>query len=114
MQVDAADVHQSQVMPVETAIERGHGEVTEMLVVNRVKLALIEERLDVWHLDDRPAIILEQRANPGNETVEVRHVGQNVVSVKEVGARSLARKRLSQFPAEKFAESRNPILFLGH
>ncbi len=75
-----------------------------MLVVDRIKLAVIDEILDVRHLDDCPAILLEQHRDAGHESVQIRHVGQYVVGDDHLRRLALAAQLGGQILREEPAE----------
>ena len=52
--LDTAD---AQAVPREEPVERGQREVAEVLVVDRVELAAVDQVLDVGRLDDRHAVV---------------------------------------------------------
>ena len=77
-------------------IERGQREVAQVLVVDRVELAVVEHVLDVRHLDHRHAVRLQQRPDAGDEAVQIGDVGEHVVGVEDVGALPVCRQPLAQ------------------
>ena len=56
-----------------------------MLVVDRVVLASLDQPEQVRELQRDQAVVLDQRAQPGGEILDVRHVGEHVVRRHQVG-----------------------------
>ena len=71
-------------MPAQQVIHRGDGEVAEVLVVDGVELAVVDQVAHVGELDHGHAVVLQQGGDAGHEAVGVGHVGQDVVGVDDV------------------------------
>ena len=77
-------------MAAEQVIERGHREVAEMLVIDRVELAVLDQVDHVGHLEHREAVrLLEQNRDPRDQAVQVRDVGEHVVGDDQIGGAAL-------------------------
>ena len=105
------DVVDEEVMPPEQVVESGQREIAEVLVIDGVELAMVEQVLQVGRLDHGDAAGLHQDGDPLDEAVEVRHVGQHVVRMNDVGALSLGREPRGQILAEEFDDGGNAALF---
>ncbi len=55
-----------------------------MLVIDRVELILVDQPLQVWELHGHHAAGLQQQLHAPDEIVQVRHVGQDVVSKQQI------------------------------
>ncbi len=89
MNGEPPDVVQVEAMAPEEVVQRGDREVAQVLVVDGVELAVVDEILDVRHLDDCNAVVLEQARDAAHEAVGVGHVGEDVVGVDDVGPLAL-------------------------
>src|SRR6185312_3752058 len=78
------DAIQKQAVALEQIAQRGDREVAQVLVIDRVELAVIDEIAHVRCFDDCNTIVLQQRRDAGNEAVRVGDVGQDVVGVNDV------------------------------
>ena len=61
---EPADVVQHQTMAPEQPVERGDREIAQMLVVDRVELAVIDQVDQIGHFKDRDAVGGKQRRDP--------------------------------------------------
>ena len=57
-----------------------------MLVVDRVVLPTFDEAEQVREFQRHHAVVLDQRAQPGREALDIGHVGKDVVPRHQVGA----------------------------
>ena len=78
------DVDDLQVVAAEQSVERREAEVAEMLVVDRVEFDVVNQILEVWALDNGNAARLEHLAEAGNDSVQIGHMGQDIVGVDDV------------------------------
>src|SRR4051812_2809482 len=81
MDLDASHLRDREAVSGEKAIERGGGEVAEVLVVDRVELAAIEHLLYVGDLDHRNSVGAEEPGDSVDEATQVSDVRQDVVGV---------------------------------
>ena len=72
------------------ALGRDEREVAEVLVIDRVELILRHQAHQMRKLHRDDAALGEQQLHPAHEAVQVRHLGQDVVSDDEVGLQALA------------------------
>ena len=79
------DMVEIQPMPPEQMIERGGREIAQMLVIDGVEFAMVDQRFQIGRFDHRHAIILQQRGDPGDEAVGIGYVGQHVVAMDDIG-----------------------------
>ena len=79
------DLVQVQPVAAEQLVQRRHGEVAQMLMIDRVELAVVNEVHQIRTLDHRHAVILEDDPDALDEPVEVRHVRQHVVRQEHIG-----------------------------
>ena len=95
------DVEQRQPVGGEDPPHGGEREVGEVLVVDGVELVLLEQPQQVRELHrDRPARRQRDR-QPGDEVVELRHVGEDVVADDQVGPFAARRQLLGEGAAEE-------------
>ena len=105
----APHVVQEQPVPAQQVVDRRHREVAQVLVVDGVELAVVDQVAHVGKLDDRHAVGLEQGGDAGHETVGVGHVGQHVVGVDDVGLLALGGQLLGQSMPKNSARLGTPI-----
>ena len=55
-----------------------------MFVIDRVELALLHELYQMWKLERRNSLFLEQDREPLDEVVDVRHMRENVVGCDQI------------------------------
>ena len=83
------DMVEIESMPSEKTIESSDGEIAEMLMVNGVKLAVVNQIDDIGHFNDGDARVLQQQTNTRHKAVEIGHMSQHIISQKYVGSISL-------------------------
>src|SRR5262249_10969190 len=103
----ALDIDNLHPVRREQMMERGERVIAKMLVIDRIELNLVEQVLDVRSLDDADAAGLEDRRNARNKTVQIGHVSQDVVLVKNVGLQALVAAAISRLETEKITLSAN-------
>ena len=82
-------------------------EVAEVLVVDRVELAVVDQVLDVRVLDRRQPVVGEQDRESLDEAVQRRRVRHDVVRDDQVGAPSLAAQPPREVGVEELAQRRH-------
>ena len=90
----------------EDPARRPEREVREMLVVDGVELVLVEQTLEVGELEGEQARGCKELRESGDEVVEVRHLGEDVVADDEVRPAALGRDLAGDVPAEEPDERR--------
>ena len=98
-----------EVQPVAAhqGVDRRAREVAEVLVVDRVELAVVDQVADVGVLDRGDAVVREQDRDALHEAVESRHVRHHVVGDDHVGARAGVDEPPRQVGAEELAQGRH-------
>ncbi len=96
-------------MTLEEILECGYGEVTQMLVIDRVELTVIDEILDIRSFDHRDAVVLQQSGNASHESVRVGHVSQNVVAVDDIGSLALCYELDGQLMSKESEQRLDPL-----
>ena len=75
-------------MSAEQAVEGTEREVTQVLVIDRVELHVVDQVFDIGYLDDGDAAILEYETNACHDTVEIvyrhRHIAIRVTTVPKL------------------------------
>ena len=89
-------------MTLEQRLERGEAEVKNVLVVDRVELATLDEIAGVGKFEDYAPAGLEQGFQAGDEVVRVWHMGEDVIAEDQVGLTFLASEILCKIVPEKF------------
>src|SRR5882724_1687918 len=100
-------------MAMEEPIEGSQREVTQMLMINGIKLTTVNHLLDVRHFDDGDTVVLQNLTYVAHEPVQIRHVRQHVIGVYYVGAVTFQEKTLDEILAKKVANGRNASLLLS-
>ena len=95
------DMIQVQGMPSKEFVHRGYREVAQVLVINGVELAVLDQVANIRRFDDCHTIILEQNANAFDEAVEIGYVGEHIVSNDHVGALALCAQLLCETLGEE-------------
>lgn len=67
-------------------VQGAQGEIAEVLVVDRVKLASAQHVPHVRNFDDDHARVFQDSPHSSHKTVQVRDVGEDIVGVQNVGA----------------------------
>ncbi len=98
--VDLGALHVVQVkaMIAEKPRQRRHREVAEMLVIDGVELALLDQVDDVRRLDDGHACGLQQGSDAVDEAVQIGHVGEHIVSQEDIGLLALGGQLFAPAP----------------
>ncbi len=104
------DIDNRQAMAAEEVIERGERVVAEVLVIDRIELAVVDHLLDVRRLDHRDAVLLEEDADPLHDAVEVRHMGEHIVRVHDVRALPGRRQPRRDRRVEELRDGRDAAL----
>ena len=95
-------------MAPEQLVERGDREVAQVLMVDRVELAVVDQIDQIGHLQDRDAVLFEQGRDALDQAVEVGDVGQHVVGDDHVGAPALGLEPGRDLATEELVEGRDP------
>ncbi len=75
MDRDAFHILDDQAMPPEQGVQRGQGKIAEVLVVDGVELAMVQQVFHVRHLDHDDAIVLQHGFHALDHPVEIGDVG---------------------------------------
>ena len=110
MDRETLDAVEVQTGAAEQLDQRMRGEVAEVLVVDRVELCVLDEVAQVGDLDDRDAIVFEDRLDPAHEAVGVGDVGQHVVAVDDAGAYAVSPESPGELLGEELVVGRDPLL----
>src|SRR5262249_22248477 len=77
-------VIQKKAMFAEEAFQCGHREVTQMLMINGIEFAMLDEINQVGDFDHENSALFEKQRNPINETTKVCDVCEDVVGEEYV------------------------------
>ncbi len=108
------DVRDDHAVAAEQPVQGRQRVVAEVLVVDRVELALGDHVAHVRRLEDRHAIVGQQQLEAADEAVEVGNVGEHVVGVHHRGALALGAQTPSHLVAEELGDRRDASLLDGH
>lgn len=86
--------------------------IREVLVIDRIKLVLINKPLEVRKFERDHTVARNQMRHSSGEVIEIRHLRQNIIADDEIGAPSFGRQPLRKFQAEEF-DKRWDILLPG-
>jgi hypothetical protein len=78
-----------------------HGEIAQVLVVNRVELAMVDQVPDIRSFDNRDAAFLQQRSDAVDDTSEVGDVREHIVRVDHIRAVPFRDQLLSERAPEE-------------
>src|SRR4029077_16995204 len=106
-------IHHVQAVAGKQRLQRGHGVITEVLVVNEIELTAVDHIFDVTHLQHRHTLRLEEPGDAAHEAVEIGNVGENVVGDEDVGEFAFLLQSDGQIFTEKLVDGRNAALLLG-
>src|SRR5687768_8114668 len=88
--------------------------VTKVLMINRIKLDVVEKILHVWAFCYEPAIVTEQESDASDNSIEIGHVRHDVIGVHNVGSTPLRNKAFGDPQAEEFFDCWDaPLLCYG-
>src|SRR4051812_16016314 len=113
MDRERLDTVEVQVVSPEQPIQRSYREIAQMLVINGIEFDVLDEVLQVGNFDHGNTVVLQDRADPGDETVRVCDVGEHVVCMHDVGLLS-ARRKLASELLGKEVDQRRDARFHGH
>src|SRR5262249_13839026 len=69
----------------------------------------LDQALEMWELECDDAVRREEMRHAADEIVEIRHLGQNVVSDDEVGLLAFVGKPLRKGQPEEFDQRRDAL-----
>ena len=101
MRLEPLDVEHLQPRVSQDPLDGVERQVAEVLVIDRVVLALGDEALEVRKLVGEDALRCQQRGGPGHEVDDVRDVGQDVVAEDEVSRPALLQQVLGRGQPEE-------------
>src|SRR5574337_60242 len=78
------DVIEKQRVAPKQPIQCSYGKVTQMLMIDRVKFAAIDEVNHVRHLYDGHACVFQYNPNAFYKTVKIWNMGQYIIGEKDV------------------------------
>src|ERR1700737_360972 len=96
-----------ETVPPKELVDRGQGEIAEVLVVDGVELAPVDKVPDVGNLDDGDPRIFQDVGHPADHAIQVRDVRQHVVRMEDVSLLPSTAQAAAQLRAEEVAERRN-------
>ena len=110
--VDREMLHVDDLQPgaLEQRDERMRRVIEEVLVVDRVELELVDQVAHVRGLDDRDAVVGEDRGDPFDDAVHVGNVGEHVVRVQHRGAPALRPQLPGDGGSEELTQRRDTVL----
>ena len=101
------DVIEPQTVTLHEPIDRGARVVAEVLVVDGIELAMIDEFPHIRVLDSDETIILEEMRHPGHEAIQIGDVGENVVGDDDIGLLSLCPEARGEFGTKELGKGWN-------
>ena len=110
----AVDRHQldvgydEAVTPAER-LDRAHGVVAEVLVIDGVEFELGDEIADIGRLDDGNAVGLEQLLDAADEPVGIGNMREDVVGVDDVGELAFRREPPGKLLVEELDQRRDAL-----
>src|SRR4026209_1838383 len=82
-----------------------------MFMIDRVKLDAIYHVPNIRGLNDRHAVVFQQKRQPAHESIKVRDVGEDVVRMNNVSALSLSAQSSRELSSKELTGRRNPAFF---
>ena len=101
MNRDALDPLERETVTTDERRDGVHGEVTEMLVIDRVELGALDHVAHVRHFDHRDATRRQHRRDPAHEAVQIGDVRHDVQPEQHVGALALGHQARREIAAEE-------------
>ena len=98
------DVDKREPLRAEDRLDRVQREVREVLVVDRVVLEVLDQFREVRELERRRPRRREQGGHARDEVVDVRDLGEHVVSEDEIGRTALLRHPPAELRAEELRQ----------
>src|SRR5690348_2579011 len=102
-----SDFIQEKPVPAKETVQRRHRKIAEVLVVDSIELAMVDQRLDVRRLNHGYPVLFENARDCGDETIDIRYVGQNVIGVNNVGANAMRTQSFGEVAREERAACRH-------
>tara|TARA_B100000949_G_C13909514_1_gene296188 strand:- start:24 stop:374 length:351 start_codon:yes stop_codon:yes gene_type:complete len=78
MQTHWFDIYNYETVLREQMLERLERKVREMLVVHGIELEIINQRAEIWHLDDENTIVAKQPKDTAKKIIQIIHVCEHV------------------------------------
>src|SRR3972149_8567153 len=76
-------------------------EVGEMLMINSIELALLHEAHQVGKLHGDHAVRLKKNFHPLNKIIQLRHMGEHIITDYQIGLHAITGKISSSFLTKK-------------
>ena len=102
--LEMLDGENLQAVPREERLQRGEGEVEDVLVVDGVELGVLDEVHAVRTLENDATAGAQEAREPGDEVIGGRRVGEDVVAENEIGLTIFGGETGGEVCAEEFDE----------
>ena len=104
------DVEELEPVLREETLDRAERQVREVLVVDGVELAPLDQLQKMVELEGQDAVVRHESPEPAREAVQVGRVGEDVVRDDEIGAPVLTGDPLADLGAEELLDRGNAPL----
>src|SRR5690348_9492393 len=101
------DVHHGETVSGKYSADDSEGEVRQVFVVDRVELVMLDESEQVGKLYGHQPVSLKHLLEAAHKSVEVRHMGEDVVGDQEIGSPAGFREATGRRFSKEFSKSRN-------
>src|SRR5215813_5482159 len=108
------DVHHGETVPGEYSADDSEGEVRKVFVVDRVELVMLDESEQVRKLHGHQTVSLEHLLEAAHKTVEVRHMGEDVVGDQQIGSPAGFCETAGHRFSKELSKSRNTGCLRSH
>ena len=85
MNLQPFNVNNRQPVLLKQSSQRSQREVAKMFVIDRIEFDMIQQIFEIRSLDNDDAVRLQHRSKPGDDSVEIGDVRQDVIGVDDVG-----------------------------
>ena len=76
-----------------------------MLVIDGIELAALNHLPDVRHFEHCNASFFQEPRDPTDYSIQIRHMGQNVIGMNDIGAYSFRAQLFGEFRSEEIARA---------
>src|SRR6266850_2194625 len=111
MRVYFIHIESIQTMPSQRGRSGEKGEIRKVLMIDSIELAALDQPLQVRELQGEHALGFQKSREAGDEVVQVRHVGEDIVRHEQVGSMTSMRYRRRRLPPQELDDGGNPPAF---
>ena len=100
-------------VPAEELIKCCDGEITKMLMIDRVKPAVLDQRLNIGDLHYSKAVVFQKLGDRRGKAICIGDMGKHVIGVYNIGAHAFCVKRLCKVARKERAAGGHAYVLRG-